>query len=474
MEGEELDRLSCSWWDIFDCYPAQAAFVNASSRVNQIFLGGRGTGKTYALCLKALYLALRNGGRMVAGSVHHTPGALMGRTAKEIDDKLEPIFLGHVAKFKQATGINLIKGYSGKHSRYTLVNGAQIYKISYGRADSLRKARGYTFAWACVDEIEHAEVYSKSAFEVISACLRHPYAQEQVFAIATTPDGLRGVTAHFAKMIRREHPDYYAQTATVFDNPFVDDVFRDRLRDGCSARMWKQEGLGQILRPSEVVFTAYDTTRHLVDMEWEDGWPIVVGIDWGESHGYVCSIQVDARTGTWYVMSEFKMEDGSRPEFRRIVSKMIASLPRDPYMIAADRAVRSENNWLRGTYSDKTEGGVRTVKSRDMQRVSWGVGAMSFMLDPGAGRSPRLYFSTGLSQSLERAGRGIRGAMINYRYRRQRGHDGEYTVTNVPESNTPNTHPVDALRYAVTCGAFDEFLHGGAPLSYAVVHEGEK
>ncbi len=136
MEGEELDRLSCSWWDIFDCYPAQAAFVNASSRVNQIFLGGRGTGKTYALCLKALYLALRNGGRMVAGSVHHTPGALMGRTAKEIDDKLEPIFLGHVAKFKQATGINLIKGYSGKHSRYTLVNGAQIYKISKASTSS--------------------------------------------------------------------------------------------------------------------------------------------------------------------------------------------------------------------------------------------------------------------------------------------------------------------------------------------------
>ena len=165
------------------------------------------------------------------------------------------------------------------------------------------------------------------------------------------------------------------------------------------------------------------------------------------------------------------MEDGSRPEFRRVVQRMIARLPRDPYMIAADRAVKSENNWLRGVYSDRTDGGVRTVKSRDMQRVGWGIGAMAYMLDPGEGRSPRLLFSAALSQSLERAGRGIRGAMINYRYRRQRGQDGEYTVTNVPEANTPNCHPVDALRYAVTCGAFDELLHGGSPLSYAVAHD---
>ena len=470
MAGEELDRLTCEWWDIFECYPAQAKFVNGSNRVNQLFLGGRGTGKSHALCLKALWLALRNGGQMVGETIHHTPGALMGRTAKEIEDKLEPIFLEHVARFKEVTGINLIKSYSGKHARYTLVNGSQIYKISYGRADSLRKARGYTFAWACIDEIEHAEVYSKSAFEVISACLRHPLAKEQVLAVATTPDGLRGVTAHFAKMLRQGHADYYAQTATVFDNPFVDDTFRDRLRDGCSARMWKQEGLGQILRPSEVIFTAYDTTKHLVTIDWDPSWPIVVGVDWGESHGYICALQVDHRTGTWYVMKEEKMEDGSRPEFRRVVERMLKSLPRDPYMIAADRAVRSENNWLRGTWSDRTEGGVRTVKSRDMQRVGWGIGAMSYMLDPGEGRAPRLYFSDALSQSLERAGRGIRGAMINYRYRRQRGPDGEYTVTNVPEANTPNTHPVDALRYAITCGAFDELLHGGAPLSYAVAH----
>ena len=464
------DALKCEWWDIFKCYPAQAAFVNGSARPNQLFLGGRGTGKSYALTLKAIWLALRNGGEQSEHSKTYVPGALMGRTAREIDDKLEPYILEHLATFKEKTGINLLQSYSGKHQRYTFINGAQIYKISYGRADSLRKARGYTLAWACIDEIEHAEVHSKAAFEIVSATLRHPLAKEEVLACATTPDGLRGLTAFFTKMIRSNHADYYAQTATVFDNPYVDDLFRRRLQDGCSPRMWAQEGLGKILRPTEVIFGAYDPLIHVKPATWMPDSYIVCGIDWGEAHAYYCAIQVDARTGVWTVMHERKVEDSSRPEFRRIVEKEIANLPRKPYMIAADRAVKSENNWLRAVYSEQCEGGIRTCRSKDHQRIMWGVGAISYMLEPGDGHV-RLYLADTLSASLETAGRGLRGSFINYRFRKARNQYGEYTVTNTPENNTANCHPLDALRYTITTGAYDEKLNGGRPLSYAVAHD---
>ncbi len=466
------DALACDWWEIFQCYPAQAAFVNGSARLNQLFLGGRGTGKTYALALKALWLALRNPGRTEARMRHYVAGAIMGRTARELNDKIEPYLLEHISRFRAATGINLLQSYSAKHQRYTLINGAQIFKISYGRADSLRKARGYTLAWCCIDEIEHAEVHSKAAFEIVSACLRHPLAAEQVFAIASTPAGLRGLTALFVKMIRAEHPDFYAQTATVFDNPYVSDAFRRRLQDGCSPRMWKQEGLGKILRPTEVIFGNYDPVKHVVKCEWMADSHVVVGIDWGEAHAYVCVIQVDRLTGRWYVMGERKVEDSSRPEFRRIVQREIEALPRVPYMIAADRAVRSENNWLRGTYGDRVEGGIRTCKSREHQRVMWGVGAVSYMLEPGDS-SRRLFLSDTLSAHLETAGRGLRGAFINYRFKKARNQWGEYTVTNNPEVNSANCHPIDALRYCVVCGAYDEELHGGRPLPYAIAHSEE-
>tara|TARA_R100000808_G_C2124907_1_gene135329 strand:+ start:55 stop:510 length:456 start_codon:yes stop_codon:yes gene_type:complete len=140
-----------------------------------------------------------------------------------------------------------------------------------------------------------------------------------------------------------------------------------------------------------------------------------------------------------------------------------------PYMIAADRAVRSENNWLRSVYSDKIEGGVRTCKSKEHQRIMWGVGAISYMLNPGEG-FPRLFLSEDLSPHLEIAGRGLRGSFINYRFRKARNQWGEYTVTNSPEVNSASCHPLDALRYAITCGAYDETLHGGRPLPYATAH----
>ena len=92
------------------------------------------------------------------------------------------------------------------------------------------------------------------------------------------------------------------------------------------------------------------------------------------------------------------------------------------------------------------------------------------MLEPGDG-PVRLKLSSKLSASLETAGRGLRGAFINYRFKKSRNQYGEYTVTNTPENNTANCHPLDALRYAITTGAYDEKLHGGRPLAYAVAHD---
>lgn len=443
--------------------------VTGSSRLNQLFLGARGTGKTHCLALKGLFLGCRNPGRKREdGSWQYTPGAFLGRTMREVDDKIEPEFQEHVRRFKDSTGINLVAWYNKKHQRYTLVNGAQIYKLSYGRADALRKVRGYTLGWALVDEIEHAEVDSHTTFVIVGATLRHALATEPVLGLFTTPAGLRGVTAHFAKMLRSGDPEYYAQTATVYDNPYVDERFRERLRRGCSPRQWAEEGLGKILRPSEVIYGDYSPQRHVIPWEWDRNLPYIIAVDWGEGQAYFCSIQIQ-RDGRWVVAREKKMEDGSRPRFRDMILREVRTLGYPPWMFAADRAVRSENNWLRGTFGDVCQHGIQTLEKRDHYKRSWGIGAVSYMLAPDM-PSPRLYFSSELSGHLEMAGRGIRGSMLNYRYQRRRLDTGERVITNRPEENTPNTHPCDALRYAVGCSAWMPELHGGEVLPFALAH----
>jgi len=465
------DEVIAEWSEIFPMYAQQEDFVTGSRRGSQLFCGGRGTGKTRALANKALALACMNPGRQRSdGSWVACPGAILGRTAREIVDKIEPYFEEDLRRFKEATGINLLARYNKALQRYTLINGAQIYKLSYGRSDSLAKVRGYTFAWACVDEIDHAEVDGAIALEIISATLRHPLALEPQFACCTTPDGMRGAIAHFATRQSAGDAEVYIQTATVYDNPYVDDRFRERLKAGCSPRRWQQEGLGKILRPSEVVFVDYDDSTHVIPWVWQRDLPYVLGIDWGEAHAYVCAIEVDPTDGTWVVAREHKMEDGSRPRFRQAIVRMVQDIGTPPYMIGSDRAVTEENGWLHATFGAGCPGGIMHFEKTDHQRRSWGIGAIASMLSPGDRDRPRLYLSSDLAAHLEMTGRGIRRAIAFYSYQKRRMETGELVVTNTPEFNTPNCHPCDALRYIVGVSVWDPYLHGGDALPYALAH----
>lgn len=484
VAGAEAEAASAEWWEIFEAYEEQRDFIAGSSAMFQLWCAGRGTGKTWGGALKALFLALVNGGRLTddARALAYCPGAIFGRTASEIDNKIEPYFLEHLRVFKERTGIPLLANYSAKHARFTLHNGAQIYKVSYGRADSLAKARGYTFAWAYIDEIMFADVDSYKAFQIILATLRHPLAREPQLAVTSSPDGYRGVVAHFHEAHERGDPEYFITTATVFDNPYVDDRFRDNLKKGCSPRQWEAEGLGYVLRPTNVVYVDYNPSVHVVDWDWDRTLPWVLMIDWGENWGWTGAAQVVTRLGysqagqefapgTWIVCREDLMRDGSPAEQRRRINKMLRECRGVLHLAAADKAVRRENNWLRGTLGGEVVEGVRTLPGNDKQRRSWGIGAISYMLNPGEGVPPRLFFARSLSGNMDAAVGTVRGAFGAYSYQRMRLESGELIPSNKPVENTPPTHACDAVRYGIATSMWIEELHGGQPLPYALAHE---
>lgn len=472
-QPEDLDKVVANWWDIFPTtYPAQRRAVTGSNRPVQMFIGGRATGKSWVSQLKALWLSIRNPGQLRPdGSILPCPGAICGRTMKEVEDKLEPYLLEHVRSFQERTGVNLIRSYSAKHQRYTLINGAWIYKLSYGRADSLKKLRGYTLAWMVFDEIEHAEVDSAAVFDIAGFCLRHPLAEEPCFAAYTSPAGLRGLTARVARLRRANDPTVHVTTATVYDNPHVDDAFRERMKRGCSPSMWAQEGLGHILRPAEVVYKEYDEKKHVIPWTWNMSLPWVLGIDWGERDGHMVAIQVDPTNGRWVVAREALMVDGSRPRQRDMIRQMMADIGYPPYMIGADRAITSENNWLYGSFGSQCRGGIETFKNSEHQLRSWGIGAVQFMLDPGDRDEPRLFFSSSLAATLDAHEVPLRTAVQQYRWLKQRLDTGEVIVTNRAEENTPNTHPCDSLRYIIGVSVWDTYLHGGEALPYAIAND---
>jgi len=470
--------LRIDWADIYDLYPQQYDFCCGSDCVYQLWIAARGTGKTYVLTgPKTVYLALSNPGTFLPGGrIKYTPGAMLGRTMDEVEAVHDGYFLDAVQRFEQATGISLIAWYNGKLSAYTLVNGAQIYQRSYGRRDSMKKNRGRTYAWATVDEMMFAEVDSQEAFMTIAATLRHPAPKRQL-AVATSPDGYRGVVSHFMTKWLDGDPRFFITTATVHDNPHIDEEYRQSLRAGCTDRQWKAEGEGKVLRPMRTVYAEYTAAKHVIPWQWDSSLPWCLAVDWGESWGWVGAFQVVDRDGyynaadrrrrlprgTWVAADEWVMVDGSRPAQRRKIVEMINEHGY-PTAVAADRAVRTENQWLATVVGDDAP--VLTLVKKDEQKRSWGIGCVSYMLDPGDGKPPRLYLADTLDGSIDEKRGTLRSALSNYKYREFRLDSGDRVITNTPETNTPPTHAADATRYILSCTAYDERLHGGRPLPY--------
>jgi hypothetical protein len=427
--------------EIHSMTPPQRRFVLGSSRRNQLFLGGAGSGKTHGLMLKAEHLALRNPGKR---------GAIYGRTMSDVRDTLLPLFYSHLDDFKRETGITLLKGVNRGHAYLTLTDGTAIEFRGYDQVDKLR---GRNLAWAVVDEIEHSRdpLY---AFTTIKPRIRVPCALPQL-GVATTPDGLRGCTAHFLEMQRQGNRDYFVVRSTVYDNPFLPEGFIEDMKASMSKRQWEQEGEGKILKPKAAVFSEFDEDVHVVPYVFnrKAAKPFILAVDWGTSHAYFCCIEYD-QMGRWVVCYEEKHEETSATAFRESIRAFIRSRPMEPDLIAVDRAVPSENNWAVGTFRQSW---VRGMESKKEQSVVRGIEMVRYMLDPSDG-PPRLYLSEELSSSLLEPGRGLRGALTNAQFRR----DMDGHVTNQPKRNDINSHPCDALRYAVVASADRPQFHGGA------------
>lgn len=449
----EVDFEAIFWGDVD--YPEQKDFVFGSDSRYQLFLGGRGCGKTWALMLKALWLAILNPG---------LEGAVFGRTlTKDIATKLWKNFAAHMATFKRATGITLLQSHDKASWTTTLRNGSVIHWLSYGRIDQLEQSRGGDYAWAVMDESENSQVDPGYAMETIDDAIRAPGAIAQILAVATTPNGLRGAVGKFVRAQSRGDEDYFTVHATSYNNPHVDPEQIAKRERGRSTRQAAQELRAVVLRPANVVLREFTKGRHFKPYTVVEGRLWVVGIDWGTTKGHMVAAQVTDK-GVWWVFDEKRTDNMTRPQFRQAVNEFIEKnwkrIGSPPHFIGADRAVKSENDWLRGRYAAHCTGGIGLCDSREEQKVLTGVGYMQYMLDPADKSGVRLFFSDELTQTLDPDTSGIIGGVMQYRYREIMV-DGVKQVTNSPLKDMVNDDPVDSLRYPITMSRLIPELHGG-------------
>jgi hypothetical protein len=439
-----MAQVSLDLAAVYRPYAKQAEFLASTAR-NRFFLAGRGAGKSWTLTLDALLQALANPG---------LPGALLGRTERDLKRNLLPFLRDHLRTLRDATGVNWVRRWSGDEQAIHLINGSTIYWQGYERVDKLR---GANFAWINADEVCWSEADELTIWETLTPSIRLPCARPS-FAVASSPNGLRGITKLFRDRQVAGDASFQAFRATSYANPHLSRDVIDAMIAGMSARRVDQEIYAIALRPQSAVFAEFREARHVVrwkaSQHRECRW--VFGVDWGLSRAAAVAIQVTP-DGRWVVVDELLDEPTSRGHWRAKVKAWIDDLcdGADPFLIASDRAVPSENAWVRGTW------GLRRVhclamSSKHDQYVRTGLAMIGDLLAPVVGPE-RLIFADTLSRESDDVVAGVLPAMQNYRFKV----DAEGNPTDEPLKDNVHDHVLDGLRYAVVAGSRFKELHAG-------------
>ena len=475
----EIAEVLEVWWnDVFEfTSEGQYEFEVGSSRPWQLWVANRGAGKTFSLPRKALRLALANGSRYREdGSVEWVNGLLLGRTQDETQNKIVPYLDEHIRRFKERTGIPLVGSYSGKDACYLLNVGVKLYLRSYGQPRTLAKVRGWSVAFLGGDEVAHAEVDEAELLKVATFCVRGEDLPERQAFFTTSPNGDRGIVAHFARRHAQGDPHYALFHTHVLQCSHISEEMLAEMRAAATAESWAQEAEAAVLRPSHTVYPQYsDDDNVIIDYRPPAGVLWGMCADWGENNAWfgVVAFHPDGR---WVVFYEEKHQGTSRILFRQAFALAEQRWSRDlrcpPCIMGADRAVKSENQWLRGAYSHRLEHGVKTCDKRDDQLRAVGIAYVQYMLAPLEGPR-RLFVSDSLAHGTTGDAMGIRDALPAYVYKKARI-NGELMTTDKPEENTPPTHPCDGLRYLVVRSRSIPDLHGGQALPESIAEAIER
>ena len=250
----------------------------ASSAQYRAFVGGIGSGKTYAGALAALLEANK-----------HTLGLVIAPTYPMLRDASLRTFLQIAGRW--------VREFNKAEMSCVLGNGAEVL---FRSADNPDRLRGPNASWFWFDE--GAVVPDVEPWQVAIGRLREGGKVGRGW-VTTTPKGYNWVYDEFGPtVVEASGGAKELFTTRTADNPFLAPEFVQGLQNQYSGAFRKQELEGAFV-PLEG--TAFRNIRACLG-EWEQ-WPFepyagtfVMGVDWGQSKDYTVAVVMDART-RWVV-----------------------------------------------------------------------------------------------------------------------------------------------------------------------------
>ena len=373
-----------------ELYGTQHDFVACQDRFTG-FIGGIGSGKSYAGAVKAMLYS-------------QTPGTL-GLVIAASYPMLRDATLRTFRQVAEAT----IAETHASEMRLTLRNGAEVL---FRSADQPDRLRGPNISWAWIDE---ASLCGAETWEITIGRLRADGKAGPCW-ITTTPKGRNWVYQRQAQMsIFR---------STTAGNPYLSREFVESLHAAYEGKFAQQELLGEFVGFDGLVYDEFDRGRNVKTVPTRTWTRVWAGVDEGYTNPAVILIVGEDHDGRLHVMHEFYQR-------RRLQAEVVTEAKRLMAEYRAGEFVTDPS--AAGLIADLRKAGIPTVPANNA--VMAGIQAVKARLPAAGDMMPRLTVDPSCVNLLsEFEGYVWRG-----------GKDG---LKDEPEKT--NDHAMDALRYVVS------------------------
>ena len=241
----------------FDVYRHQALFLEDTSTRDLALIGGRGSGKTYSLCLKLIILSYLQAGHV---------GAALSPTGPMIAKTLLPGMIDALEEHKIKYNLNR------SDRRFDIQFGNKTTTLYCLSAENVRDGLGLNLAFFGLDEADtmHPDVAFES-WRKLSGALRsgNPLYRQKV--AVSTPEGYGFCYRHWVKDITPENEaDRRIIHAKTRDNLSLTEDFFNDLRSQYPEHYLKAYMLGEFCNmTSGSVYPDYDRILNHTNLTYE-------------------------------------------------------------------------------------------------------------------------------------------------------------------------------------------------------------
>ena len=255
---------------------SQEAFVK-NDDLYSAFIGGLGSGKTFAGLARGLRMSLQPKPK---GQYHAPRGVVAASTYPVLNDNILPQLEAMVEK----TGLaNWSKDYKKSTKELTLINGTVIRLRSLDKPDWMR---GPEYAWFFIEEGRNC---THKAWNILTARLRQQGYRIAGF-VSSTPNGYDWMwrVFHEDSPTKVEGSKWYP--APTMENLTLPEAYVANLAANYHGRFYDQEVLGKFVGLVEGgVFPYWNPADNCLDtVEYDPSLPLYTGWDFGFGDLGVC------------------------------------------------------------------------------------------------------------------------------------------------------------------------------------------